>query len=87
MNEYIYNLWPYLKLCNFAQNHANFSVFCHSKWTSALKVVLHTADMNDDEQKKKQNHKKLRRHNSLIMDLQHQQTSNKSREAQSSLFI
>ena len=52
MNEYIYNLWPYLKLCNFAQNHANFSVFCHSKWTSALKVVLHTADMNDDEQKK-----------------------------------
>ena len=53
MNEYIYNLWPYLKLCNFAQNHANFSVFCHSKWTPALKVVLHTADMNDDEQKKK----------------------------------
>ena len=37
--------------------------------------------------KKKQNHKKLRRHNSLIMDLQHQQTSNKSWEAHCSLFV
>ena len=60
MNKYIHNLWPYLKPCNFAQNHANFSVFCHSKWTPALKVVLHTADINgDDEQKKSQNRKKL----------------------------
>ena len=86
MNEYIYNLWPYLKLCNFAQNHANFSVFCHSKWTPALKVILHTQQTSTATNKKKAKPKKAR-HNSLIMDLQHQQASNKSREAQSSLFI
>ena len=40
----------------------------------------HTADINGDEQKKAK--PKKARHNSLIMDLQHQQTSNKSREAQ-----
>ena len=49
--------------------------------------LFYTQQIWTTTNKKKQNHKKLRRHNSLIMDLQHQQTSNKSWEAHCSLFV